>query len=250
MTDEQSRDGQPFPPTQWSLIDRAGAGDGTSASNALDELLRRYWPALKAHLILARRIHPDEAEDLVQGFITSKILEKNLIGRADRQRGRFRALLITALDRYVISVRRAASAKRRSGGRPAADPGLLEKCPAPERADYPEFDTAWAREVLKQTLAAMEADCRLSGRQDVWGVFESRILRPILGEGPPVDYGELVKAFDFSSPTQAANALVTAKRLFQRKLRSVIQVYAQTGTEVDEEIQDLWRALAAGGAES
>ena len=45
---------------------------------ALGVLLRRYLPALRTFLILDRRLTPERAEDLLQGFVTSKVLESLL----------------------------------------------------------------------------------------------------------------------------------------------------------------------------
>jgi hypothetical protein len=69
MSRDRRTQPQRFPTTHWSLVDLARAGRGTLQRNALDQLLTRYWPALKAHLVVKKRIDPDEAEDLVQGFI-------------------------------------------------------------------------------------------------------------------------------------------------------------------------------------
>jgi len=41
------------------------------------------------------------------------------------------------------------------------------------------------------------------------------------------------------SPLQAANLLVTAKRMFERELRAVIAEYSRDEHEVDEEINSL-----------
>src|SRR4051812_38640775 len=88
-----------FPMTQWSLVARAGQPPA-EARAALDVLLRRYAPALRAHLLLDRRMSGDrsKAEDVLQGFVADKVLERNLIALADRERGRFRTFLLAALD--------------------------------------------------------------------------------------------------------------------------------------------------------
>jgi hypothetical protein len=59
----------PFPVTRWSLIARAGANADSTTRQALDELLRRYLPALKTHLVLSRRLDADRADDLLQSFV-------------------------------------------------------------------------------------------------------------------------------------------------------------------------------------
>ena len=92
--DQQER----FPTTAWSLVAEAGQEDAGAKRDALDRLLRRYLPALRAHLIYRRRFAPERADDLVQEFVADKIVEKDLIARADQQLGKFRTFLLTALE--------------------------------------------------------------------------------------------------------------------------------------------------------
>ena len=87
-----------FPSTDWSEVEEAGGGSGPAAREALGELLVRYLPALRAHLVRRLRFTPDEAEDLLQGFIADKVVERGLVARADRRRGRFRTFLLAALE--------------------------------------------------------------------------------------------------------------------------------------------------------
>src|SRR5215217_2507880 len=98
-----------FPSTQWSVVETAGREDSRGDRPALETLLKRYLPALRGHLLCRRAVQPDRIDDLLQGFVTSKVLE----ARGDRNRGRFRTLLLTALDHFVISqVRHDQAAKR------------------------------------------------------------------------------------------------------------------------------------------
>ena len=53
---------------------------------------------------------------------------------------------------------------------------------------------------------------------------------------------------DCASPSQATNTLVTANRMFVRVLRAVVRDYVASDEEVDEEIVELRRILAASGA--
>jgi hypothetical protein len=106
-----------------------------------------------------------------------------------------------------------------------------------------EFDIAWARSVLLETLKRMKRQCLESGRADVFGVFESRIMKPLFEQTEPMPYDQLIRQFDLQSPTQASNLLITAKRMFGRILRSVIAEYAHDDAEVEQEIQDLKAVL-------
>jgi len=246
-----SRDPQPppqrFPSTHWSLIGRACNGQDAGRRDALNQLLTRYWPALKAHLVEKKRIDPNEADDLVQGFIQSKVLQRDLVGTADSARGRFRSLLATALDNYVANeLRRRGAAKREAERAVSLDQEAYEQMAGTKAAAHDAFDVAWAREVLAEILRQMRSECERSGRADVWGVFEGRVLAPILEGNPPLSYDEMLERFGFRSPTHASNALVTGKRMFGRIMRSVVREYAADEDDVDAEIQELQNILSQG----
>ena len=240
-----------FPTTRWSLVDLAAVGRDTTGRNALDELLTRYWPALKTHLVVKKRIDSNEAEDLVQGFIENKILERDLISTAESGRGRFRSLLATALDNYVANQMRQRSAAKREPDRATSlDQVAYEHSAATRDAPQDAFDVAWAREVLAEILKQMRAECERSGRDDAWSVFQVRVLAPILKGAEPPSYEDIVERFGFSSPTQASNALVTGKRMFSRIMRSVISEYADDEDDIEAEIRDLQDILSRSGPRS
>lgn len=234
----------PLPTTHWSLLRRAGSPDRVLASRALEELLTRYLPALRSHLERGKRLDPHQVDDLLQAFIASKFLEKNLANEADPGRGRFRNLVLTALDRFVISEHRHMSSAKRGA---APDQIAAEEYAAPTASPAREFDAAWAREVISAALVQMKSDCQRSGRDDVWIVFEARLVRPLFENTAPPDYAELVARFAIPSPSAASNLLVTGKRNFARCLRNVISEYALTPEEISEEVAELGRALEQAG---
>ena len=229
-----------FQTTHWSLVERAGLQPGVVQAEALAQLLRHYMPALREHLAARRRFKDHEADDLLQGFLTTKVLEKRIVGQADPQKGRFRAFLATALDRYVNDQLSYQRAKKRAGPAVALDE-RIDVADDPGEAD--PFGTAWARQVLADAVERMRAECEANRRPEVWGVFEARILNPTLNDTEPVSYAELVERFGFSSPTQASNVLVTANRMFQRALRSVVSEYEPDDAAIEEEILDLKQIL-------
>src|SRR6266545_80156 len=111
-----------FPTTQWSMVMKAGAGvDDTVQRQALMELLKRYMPALHSYLVYRKKFDPNRADDMLQGFLLSKIVENDLVSQAKRERGKFRSFLVTALNRYVISQIRQEQAEKRGGGVIATD---------------------------------------------------------------------------------------------------------------------------------
>jgi RNA polymerase sigma-70 factor (ECF subfamily) len=236
--------GASYPTTQWSLVRAASSDDEDARRDAVTRLVRRYVPVLQNHLVRARGLTSDQADDVIQSFLADKVLEDGLIGLADPGRGRFRTFLATSLDRYLVSHIRAEHAKKRGGGKAHveldADLPVVDRTPSPQQS----FDVSWARQVLADAVNAMQAECLASGRGDVWGVFEGRVLSPLLHGGEQVSYADLVARYGFVSPSQASNVLVTANRMFVRELRKVVGAYTSTDAEADEEIADLRRILA------
>jgi hypothetical protein len=233
---------QRFPTTQWSMIARAGDGDSPAGRAALAALLGRYAGPMRAHLVLGKRIDPDDAEDLVQGFIARRLLEGCLIERADHSKGRFRNFLLTDLDHFVANELRAQRTQKRSPDRLfAIDEGFEKADPSAQPGDV--FDVQWARTVIQQAVREMRLTCEAGGRADVWGVFNSRILGPTIHDTEPLPYAQMVEQFGLTSPAHASNLLVTAKRMFVRILRDVVHEYAADECEIDEEISDLYRVL-------
>lgn len=88
--------------TRWDLVSRARAADSTSEDRreALAEWLEVYRTALVDWIKVARRLDDAQARELVQGFLV-KAVDRNLLARAERKRGRLSAWLSTCLWNYA-----------------------------------------------------------------------------------------------------------------------------------------------------
>jgi len=179
--------------------------------------------------------------ELLQNFAQDRFLKQGWLGKADRDRGRFRDFLKTSLKNFVHDHLRKAS------NAPASldelDVDLLAQEPSAEL-----FDLGWVRTVLAEVLKRMEADCKRPGkdqprRAHIWEVFRLRLLRPALEGAEPDGYEQMVRQFGIVSPADAQNMLATAKRIFLRHLYAVIGEYENGGAAVRAEIEDLKRFL-------
>jgi DNA-directed RNA polymerase specialized sigma24 family protein len=236
-----------FPQTQWSLVGRAAgvhAVDG-SQRQALVDLLNHYMPALHSYLVYRKRFDANQADDLLQGFLLSKVLEQDLISQAQRERGKFRNFLLTALNRYVISEIRRERAQKRSAGASGGGVALDETIDVPDESTSDTFDVEWARQLLSQAIAAMHEECTSTGRLDVWAIFEARVLGPAMHGRELIEYDQLVEKFKLVSPAQASNLLVTGRRTFIRVLRGLIAEYESDEEQIDAELNDLQKILAS-----
>jgi RNA polymerase sigma-70 factor (ECF subfamily) len=245
MTDSHQPKLERFPSTHWSQVNAAAGDDSLASTQALEALLHRYLPALKVHLARKYSVRTDAADDLLQSFVGQKLLDPTFIAAADRQRGKFRSFLLTALDHFLIDQLR----KDRAATRQIEHPASSEELPAAGRSPD-AFDIAWAKQVIDTTLQNMESECTASGRDDLWKLFNLRVVGPTLRNEPPPPYDQLVARFNFASPTQASNALVTAKRMFERSLRAVVGQYAGSNHSVEGELRDLREILSRAGARS
>jgi DNA-directed RNA polymerase specialized sigma24 family protein len=235
---------QPFPNTHWSLVRRAGTSDAAARREALTTLLTRYRPALLSYLRAVKKMRSDQADELLQDFIADQLLERRLVAKADPSRGRFRSLLLTSLNHFAVDHHRA----RRRRAAESLDSECLGGEPRAAAACSPEagVEAVWARALVHDVLEAMRCECAATGRADLWAVFEGRILADIFGGAGTVPYESLAAALQLESPTQAANLLVTAKRMYARLLRMAIGEYESDPAAVEAEIADLRRILAAG----
>lgn len=226
--------GSSLPTTNWSLVGRAGL-----EAEALNQLLHRYSRALLAHLRRKFRLNHDQAEDLLQGFLCDKVIEKGIVEKADQSRGRFRNFLLSVLDRYVLDHIRAQSRHTL---------GNLKIDPADSSVVLDAFTVAWAQNVLAQAIQRTRQHFEQTNKPEIWRVFELRLLEPHLQGAPTPSYALLVRQLDFSSPIHASNALITAKRAFQRIMKEVVGEYVTAVDDIDAEIRDLQWILSRCGS--
>ncbi len=249
MAENSQPEGRQFPPTRWSLVAQAARTNPEVKREALETLLPKYLSALTSHVRYRWRMANDRADDVVQEFVATMILEKGLIASADRDRGKFRALLLTALDRFVINQLRDQAAKKRAPGQ-GPILSLDERLVRQRTLSEPSlaFDVEWAKNVIAEALRQMRQECQAGDRMDIWNVFECRIVGPFVHGDPMPNYREIVERFGFQSPSQASNALITGKRMYARLLKSVVAQYVgDIACNSESEIRGLRAVLAQHG---
>ncbi len=144
--------GDGFATTRWSLVAAAGEAESEHGRQALAALCHGYWLPLYAYV---RRRTPDEheAQDLTQGFF-ARFLERNDFAAARRDRGRFRAYLLTSLKHFLANEWDRARALKRGGGQAPlpldfgdGERRLLDE---PDDPTTPEqaYERQWVRTVL------------------------------------------------------------------------------------------------------
>jgi hypothetical protein len=90
----------------------------------------------------------------------------------------------------------------------------------------------------------MEQSCKQKGQDNVWRVFSERLLQPLFDQEEQPSYEDLIKRYDLNSPSDAFNLLASGKRIFRRHLQRIIAEYAQSTSEIEEELSHLSKLIA------
>lgn len=210
-----------FDTTRWSLILHAGA-EGTGA---LEALCRTYRPPVLAY-VRAHRASREDAEDLTQAFF-AHLLEHRLAARADPERGRFRAFLLTSLKHFLASDFARASAQRRGGG--LDDLPLDEIEPGIDDGPEQTFEREWAQTVLREALSRLQTEAGQAGKEMLF-----QRLRPFLLETPDDDEYEAVA----TALGLRRNTLAVAVHRLRARLQELVRVVV-ADTVADKEQGEL-----------
>ena len=235
--------GPVFLPTRWSLVVTAANKEAeTRANKALAELCQIYWYPLYAYV---RRCghQPADAEDLTQQFF-ARLLEKQLLSAAQRERGKFRSFLLASLKHFIADEWDKAGAQKR-GARQiiSLDAQATESryCAEPNNTLSPDklFERQWALRLLEEVMRQLQAEHVAAGQGEI---FE-HLRFCLTGDRSTLPYAELAAKLDM---TEGA-VKVAVHRLRQRyrvRLREEIAQTVTSADEVEEELKDLFRALA------
>lgn len=234
-----------FPLTDWVRLEALREGSEDERRRVLGELFVRYRDPVLAFL-RGKGQSTEGAEDLVQGFFLHA-MEHRLFEKADAARGRFRNLMLAALQHFAAKAHRAERAQLRhpAGGFAGADVTELAEAVLPADLATPEraFLRSWATTLVRRVLAAMEAEYAAPERRAHYEIFRRLMLAPILEGAEPPAQRALAAELGLTEK-EVANRLVTARRAYQRLLRAEVAAYTRTDAEADEEIAQLFRALS------
>ncbi|MCI0541502.1 MAG: hypothetical protein L0Z50_40400 [Verrucomicrobiales bacterium] len=235
-----------FQATDWTLVKSAAQEDEGARTQALGELVARYRPALKSHVMARFKVSEMDAEDFVQSFLVRKVLRLEFLRKADQERGRFRNFLARAVENFVLNEIRRGHAQKRV---PAEQLVSFEELTSSEQATLvhgsdEEFTSEFVRLTVDEALRRMRAACQQTHQHELWGVFAGRILARALDDFVALSYEELVAQYQLQSDAQAYKLLHRAKQMFEDTLQHVVAEYARDQHDVLPEIEELKRIVA------
>ena len=238
-----------FATTHWSMVLSCSDCDSDTekAQRALADLCRIYWRPIFAFIHRRGYTVPD-AQDLTQGFFLT-VLEGKLLQRANPSRGRFRSLLLKALQDFLIddSIRNRALKR---GGKvrfvswdewmaesispdaiPAIDP---DHCPPEEL-----YDARWAATAASNALRQLGEECEQRGRREMFDALADYLS----ADREDISYHDLAEKLGVSD--SAVKRLLHQFRVrFRELLRDEVAKTVLKPDEVEEELRYLCAALA------
>lgn len=240
--EEAEQKGNWFSTTQWATVLAAGSNSSPQAAAALESLCRSYWYALYSY-VRRRGYHPDDAQDLTQGFF-ARLLEKEYLSDVSPAKGRFRSFLIAALNHYLADQRKHDCAQKRGGGQipislnkdEAETTFLLE----PASTETPEkiFERRWALTLLDRAMTRLKEEFTAAGKGRA---FE--LLKEFLGSDS-ADGAYAVPAAELQMSGGAVAVMVHRLRSRYRELvREEVANTVSDLSEVNAEMQHLFAVL-------
>lgn len=240
-----------FVTTRWSLILSAAnlGSEEQKARDALAELCRTYWRPIFS-FVRARGYSIEDGQDLTQDFFVT-LLKDNWLQNADRNRGRFRSLLLRSLQNFLINAAERTNARKRGGDVDFVswDDWMRE---APSQLSLPAqaldslppehvFDLSWATTVVGHALQRLREECESKGK--LW-LFQA--LSPHLtGERDEVSYANLSAELGMAE-TAVKKQLHNMRQRYRSLLRAEVSQTVEDPADVDDEIRYLCASLATG----
>jgi RNA polymerase sigma factor (sigma-70 family) len=239
-----------FLTTRWSVV-LSCADSGTEEEKtraALAELCKIYWRPVFAFICRQGYSVPD-AQDLTQDFFVM-ILKGQLLQRAAPGRGRFRSLVLKALQDFLRDAHAKRSTRKRGGDVEfvswdqwmTEDPSHLS-IPPNESAQWPAeriFDVRWAATVVERALSRLGEECEKYGRRRVFDVLSGCLE----AEREDVSYSKFSKTLGI--PKTSVKRLVHRLRgRYRSLLREEVAQIVEKPEEIDDELRYLFAALTA-----
>ena len=208
-----------FPSTRLSVVERTRSGDEQTRQIAMAAIIEAYWKPAYKYLRVKWSLDPDAAADLTQEFFAST-LEKEVVGKYDPARARFRTYLRLCLDGFASNARKADRRLKRGGGLmvvpldfETAEGEIVSHEPAVD-ADVDElFYREWVRALLERSVADLRTYAAEQGRPQMFAVFEQYDLIAETETRPT--YTEIARTLNLTTAT-VTNHLAAMRRQFRQ----------------------------------
>ncbi len=234
-----------FLTTRWTEVLSAQDSQSPGAREALENLCRAYWRPLYLWVRRQGRT-PHDAQDLTQEFF-ARLLEKDWLRAADRERGRFRTFLLVALKRFLSDEWDRTRAQKRGGGQSPAtlDTEAVEKALANESVESPDqaYERQWAMTLIERAMARLKKDFDAGDRH-----AEFEALKEFLTAGRgEISYASAAGRLN-TSEGAARVAVHRLRKRFRELFKEEVAATVAPGEDIDDEVRQLLAALGRAGS--
>lgn len=225
-----------FVTTRWSVVLAAQEKSSPESADALETLCRAYWYPLYAY-VRSSGHPPHDAQDLTQEFFT-RLLAKDYLQAADREKGRFRTFLRVCLKRFLANEwERQRAAKRGGGERPTSlDAALAEQRYATELTSgiAPDrlYERQWALTLLEQALARLRAEYTAADKLAEFDHLKSTLT----AERGAIPYAALATALG-STEGATRVAVHRLRKRYRELFRATVADTVSEPRDVDDEVR-------------
>ena len=232
-----------FVTTRWTVVLMAQDKTLPQSEAALESLCRTYWYPIYAYV---RRLGHQraEAEDLTQEFF-ARLLAKEWLASADREKGRFRTFLVVALKRFLANEWDRVHREKRGGHAPhfpldtEQGEARYQSEAARELTADRIYERRWALTLLENTMNRLREEF---GQAHKAAEFE-RLKAFLTADKSAIGYADVAR--DLGASEGAARVAVhRLRRRFREIFREEVAQTVAAAEEVDEELHCLLNALA------
>jgi RNA polymerase sigma factor (sigma-70 family) len=234
--------GSDFRTTRWTLVVAAAHPERKESRAALVSLCENYWYPLYAYI--RRRGYPtEEAQDLTQEFFL-RIIEGRYLERADREKGRFRAFILTSARFFLADEADRRRALKRGGSavlpfEVSSGEERYEREAAHNETPERIFERRWALSLLDRVLEQLRDEFTQHGRLDHF----NKLKVFLLGQRD-AHYAALALEMDTSEGALKV-AIHRLRKRYRELFRREIADTVADPAEVESELRYL--ATALGG---
>lgn len=231
--------------TCWEILGSLqDTEDETERAALTNRVLETYWPPL---LEFAKRDFQGRTdhEDIVQAFFLL-CWTKGTLGKARKEKGRFRNFLVRCFRRFALNWIRAEKAQRRQpdGGVGSLDEIFEESGDFLVDGDGDEESGAvqevCLRHVASLALAELKKKCEKQDRLRRYRVFEARYVAPLAAGAKEPTLAELAKKFEYPSEASCKAVLESAYKDFRDIVRSRLTLDTSDNTAIEADWERLW----------
>ena len=236
-----------FPPTRLSVVERTKSDDEETRRLAFAAIIESYWKPVYKYLRIKWHLDADAAADLTQEFFATT-LEKDVLGRFDPSRARFRTYLRMCVDGFASNVRKAEGRLKRGGGVATVSldfdtaEGEVQRHESSAPADVEElFYQEWIRALFQRAVDDLRGWAHSSGRETMFEVFRRYDLIEDSDERPT--YGALAADLGLTT-TAVTNHLAAMRRQFRKRVLERLREVTTTDDEFEAEAKRLLGAAS------